>query len=70
VPEPGHSLSDAEVARELDAIRSRLAALSERRGRDVAHELVGIRETLRRLAEDNADIRARLDGSGRDHSPA
>jgi hypothetical protein len=64
VPEPGPPLSDAEIARELQAIQERLAALAETGDADaITNELEGIREALRRLAADNEEVRQRLGGS-------
>jgi hypothetical protein len=64
VPEPGPPLSDAEIARELQAIQARLAALAETGDADaITNELEGIRAALRRLAEDNDEVRKRLGGS-------
>jgi hypothetical protein len=60
VSEPSRPSEDAQVARELEAIKARVALLADAKGRDVAQELVGIRDTLRRLAEDNEEIRERL----------
>ena len=64
VPEPGPPLSDAEIARELQAIQSRLGALAQAGdAAAITNELEGIRAALRRLAEDNEEVRRRLGGS-------
>ncbi len=61
MPESRRPLTDAEVARELEAIQARLAAIApDTKGREVADELLTIRDQLRRLAEDNEQIRRRL----------
>jgi uncharacterized membrane protein len=61
VPEPGPSLSDAEVARGLAAVHARLAALAaDPQVADVATELREIRKHLAELAARNAEVRARL----------
>jgi uncharacterized membrane protein len=60
VPEAQSEPVDAAIA-EIEALRARLADLRGDRGRAVADELISIRESLRRLAADNADVRARLD---------
>jgi len=67
--------SDAQVARELEAVAARLAAIAYGPPNPelVAAELDEIRAELRRLAECNAQVRARLgsvlaiDPDGRDH---
>jgi hypothetical protein len=61
VSESRPPLTDTEITRELATIRARLAELaSGAKGRDVADELIGIREHLRRLALDNENVRKRL----------
>ena len=57
------SLSDAEVAEQLDAISSRLAALATDPDLDVGAELAQIRADLHRLAAVNAEVRQRLETS-------
>jgi hypothetical protein len=64
VPEPGPPLSDAAIARELQAIQERLAGLAASGDAEaITSELEGIREALRRLAADNDEVRQRLGGS-------
>jgi hypothetical protein len=61
VPEPGPPLSDAEVARDLQAARQRLAALAaDPHAANVAAELGAIRSHLRELAAANRQVRERL----------
>ena len=57
--------SDAAVAAELAQIAERLAALAscEDAPSVIGKELVSIRAHLRRLAEENAEVRARLGAS-------
>jgi hypothetical protein len=57
MPEPRDPLSPVELQAELEAMRARVAALADQKGRDVATELVTIRDTLRRLATDNEALR-------------
>ena len=57
--EPGNPFGDHEIAREVEQIRARLAALSDS-PQENALELAAIRETLRRVASDNEELRLAL----------
>jgi hypothetical protein len=59
--DPQHG-SDAEAIRELELIQQRLAALvsDDAEREDLGNDLQRIRADLRRLAEDHAEIQARI----------
>jgi hypothetical protein len=61
MPSPENPFGDIEIARQVDEIRARLASLASSSPLDeLPNELAAIRDTLRRIAGDNAELRRKL----------
>jgi DNA repair ATPase RecN len=61
MPSPENPFGDLEIARQVEEIRAQLASLASSSKMDaLPNELAAIRETLRRIAGDNAELRRKL----------